>query len=556
MTAVSDAPVDSTADPLFPWLRSIEKTLINLKSNADADDSQLYQLASDCVHTFKNDIRYQNDVRFLKIWFLYMDGSSDFKSVFREMQQCNICVHNSVLYESYALFLEVKGMLREAHSVYQLGISRNAEPIERLKKRLALFYERMTAIVNACSDKKGYHSISKAYPGKVALSTLAKSIRNKVIIDIGGKKYQIIGCAGQGGFAQVFKAYVNSNPEDVVALKIQKPAFPWEFYMYRQLDMRILGRERSSFGFVHKLHLYSDYSILVSNYLSHGTLQDAINSNVVIGGSMAEVLCIYYTIELLSMLEALHASRIVHGDFKPDNLLIRYARDELTENDFHGRTGPWEDQGLCLVDWGRGIDLSLFPEKTKFTGDCRTSGFRCIEMQENKPWTFQAKGPRTRGGEGGASRLIQTASCSLKSDPLRPCLDQIRKQADDHKSLVLAYASYARKLKLENSNLVDTYGLCVIVHMMLHNSYMETEKKMSSSGSYINLPKAPFKRYWQIDLWKNLFSELLNISPDHDHIESLRSIRKSFQDYMCSKPQRIKDLKQSLVKQRQSMCSA
>ncbi|WOH05637.1 hypothetical protein DCAR_0625057 [Daucus carota subsp. sativus] len=528
MTAVSDAPVDSTADPLFPWLRSIEKTLINLKSNADADDSQLYQLASDCVHTFKNDIRYQNDVRFLKIWFLYMDGSSDFKSVFREMQQCNICVHNSVLYESYALFLEVKGMLREAHSVYQLGISRNAEPIERLKKRLALFYERMTAIVNACSDKKinssvmlksgetinpwsistitdllqkmkasiskykGYHSISKAYPGKVALSTLAKSIRNKVIIDIGGKKYQIIGCAGQGGFAQVFKAYVNSNPEDVVALKIQKPAFPWEFYMYRQLDMRILGRERSSFGFVHKLHLYSDYSILVSNYLSHGTLQDAINSNVVIGGSMAEVLCIYYTIELLSMLEALHASRIVHGDFKPDNLLIRYARDELTENDFHGRTGPWEDQGLCLVDWGRGIDLSLFPEKTKFTGDCRTSGFRCIEMQENKPWTFQ----------------------------------------------------------------VDTYGLCVIVHMMLHNSYMETEKKMSSSGSYINLPKAPFKRYWQIDLWKNLFSELLNISPDHDHIESLRSIRKSFQDYMCSKPQRIKDLKQSLVKQRQSMCSA
>lgn len=53
-----------------------------------------------------------------------MDGSSDFKSVFREMQQCNICVHNSVLYESYALFLEVKGMLREAHSAYQLGISR------------------------------------------------------------------------------------------------------------------------------------------------------------------------------------------------------------------------------------------------------------------------------------------------------------------------------------------------------------------------------------------------------------------------------------------------
>lgn len=56
------------------------------------------------------------------------------------------------------------------------------------------------------------------------------------------------------------------------------------------------------------------------------TVQDAINSNVVIGGSMEEVLCIYYTIEMLQMLETLHDTAIIHGDFKPDNLLIRYSR--------------------------------------------------------------------------------------------------------------------------------------------------------------------------------------------------------------------------------------
>lgn len=50
-----------------------------------------------------------------------------------------------------------------------------------------------------------------------------------------------------------------------------------------------------------------------------------------------------------------------------------------------------EPQGLCLVDWGRGIDLNQFPSTTQFTGDCRTSGFRCIEMKENKPWKFQAQ---------------------------------------------------------------------------------------------------------------------------------------------------------------------
>ncbi|KAA8524346.1 hypothetical protein F0562_010769 [Nyssa sinensis] len=288
---------------------------------------------------------------------------------------------------------------------------------------------------------EGYHPSGKVYSGKVSLSSLHKSARNKVI-EIGGKKYQIKGCAGQGGFAQVFKAYVNSNPDDVVALKIQKPAFPWEFYMYRQLDKRIPEKERSSFGFAHRLHLYSDYSILVSDYLSHGTLQDAINSNVVIGGFMEE----------------------------PDNLLIRYARDDLKEDGFREHTGSWRDQGLCLVDWGRGIDQSLFPAETKFKGDCRTSGFRCIEMQENVPWTFQ----------------------------------------------------------------VDTYDLCVIVHLMLHNSYMEIEKKASSDGGYVYQPKSSLKRYWQVELWKNLFTKLLNFSPSDNHKELLQNLRESFQNYILA----------------------
>lgn len=55
-------------------------------------------------------------------------------------------------------------------------------------------------------------------------------------------------------------------------------------------------------------------------------LQDVINSYLVIGQLMDEVLCIYYSIEMLRMLESLHNVGIIHGDFKPDNLLVRYAR--------------------------------------------------------------------------------------------------------------------------------------------------------------------------------------------------------------------------------------
>ncbi|XP_071939942.1 mitotic checkpoint serine/threonine-protein kinase BUB1-like [Coffea arabica] len=271
--------------------------------------------------------------------------------------------------------------------------------------------------------------------------------------------------------------------------------------------MRIPESERMNFGFAHQVHLYSDYSILVSDYLAHGTLQpgycftalnaiqDAINSNLI--------------------LETLHDAAVIHGDFKPDNLMIRYARFwsyagiflcvsflggwrtkftlEVEDKDsFYECSGPWKEQGLCRVDWGRGIDLRLLPEDAKLVGDCRTSGFRCIEMQENKPWTFQ----------------------------------------------------------------VDTYGLCVIVHMILHKSYMEIEKRPSPDGGYVYQPKTHLKRYMQVELWKNLFMKLLNTSPTEDHQSLLRNLRHSFQDYMCSNPQLIKKLKQLLVKQKNSLCSA
>ncbi|XP_076937821.1 mitotic checkpoint serine/threonine-protein kinase BUB1-like [Bidens hawaiensis] len=510
----------SGEDPLLPHLWSIKQALDKLDlSKTDGQD--VYELVSHCIQTFKHHSTYRNDIRFLKIWLIYMDFSPDHKAVFREIEQLKICLDKALLYESYALVLEGMGMLTEAHLMYQLGISRNAEPLGRLKKAHEYFLERMHSIVAAHSLPKmdgenthvnpwslsiiksllhkmnsqmskyeEYHASSKCYSGKVPLSSLNKSVRNK-IIEIGGEKYQIKGCAGKGGFAQVYKACVNSNADKVVALKIQKPPFPWEFYMYRQLDNRIQESERICFGYAHSLHLYSDYSILVSDFLAHGTLLDAINTNVCTGVSMDEVLCIHYTIEMLSMLETLHGNGIIHGDFKPDNLLMRYARGDLSEDGFETRSGPWHEQGLCLVDWGRGIDMQLFPNNVKFNGDCRTSGFRCVQMQENKPWTYQ----------------------------------------------------------------VDTYGLCVIVHLMLHNTYMEIDKKPSPDG-YSYLPKVPFKRYQKVDLWKKLFTDLLNNDNDEEHLKILGNLRKSFQDYMCSNPHLIRQLKQLLTKQRISMCSS
>lgn len=56
-----------------------------------------------------------------------MDFSPNYEAVFREIEQLKICLDKALLYESYALFLEAKGMMKEAHLVYQSGISRSLQ---------------------------------------------------------------------------------------------------------------------------------------------------------------------------------------------------------------------------------------------------------------------------------------------------------------------------------------------------------------------------------------------------------------------------------------------
>ncbi|CAL1356907.1 unnamed protein product [Linum trigynum] len=510
----------SDRDPLLQWLLSIKE------AHDGGNFSELEELVSNCIDNFKDDIKYRDDPRFLQIWLLHLESSSDFETVFKEMEKRKICIRSSLLYELYACLLEGKEMWQEAYLAYQLGISREAEPLERLKSACSLFLDRMSDRVNASSLEKidgdessrsetcinpwsdstmdnllqkikplllksdGYHLSNKAYSGKVDLSSLRASSKNKTL-ELGKRKYLIKGYTGQGRFALVFKAHDDSTPDEYVALKIQTPPFPWEFYIYRQLDKRIPDQQRSSFGFAKRMHLYSDYSVLVCDYLSHGTLHDVINSFWVVRKPMEEVLCIYYTIEMLCMLETLHDVGLIHGDFKPDNLLVRCARGELKEDDYKKRDGHWRDQGLCLIDWGRAIDLHLFPSHVEFEGSCRTSGFRCVEMQENKRWKCQA----------------------------------------------------------------DSYNLCGVAHLMLHGSYMEIERKRTSDADHVYMPRLPFRRYWNCKLWERLFKELLNNAP-HDDKMLLRDLRECFEEYLCSDPQLLRKLKDLLTKLKLFLCSA
>ncbi|CAL5072543.1 unnamed protein product [Urochloa decumbens] len=518
------------SDPILPYLRSISKAMDELGKGPQCDASALDRLKcylTECIRKYGDEYQYSTDPRLLKIWILYADVTEAFPKVYKQLEEKRMFLEHALLYESYALYLCAEGKIQEADRVYATGVSRKAEPLDHLKKTHLMFLKHLEHFVEEANvdvqpSKKlkneptvvdpwsastmnslletincdlrtfiGYHKSNKVYYGKVPLTSSLNVLRNKVI-ELGGRKYQIKGSTGSGAFAKVYKSTVDGNTEEMVALKIQSPPFPWEFYMYRQLDMRISEVERPNFGYAHEIHIFSDVSVLVCDYLPYGTLLDVINSHLVVGRYMDEVLCMYYTIEMLKILETLHNAGIIHGDFKPDNMLVCYLSGEITEETFRSETRDEQNQGLCLVDWGRGIDLKLFRAGTEFRGDCGTSGFSCVEMQEHRNWTYQ----------------------------------------------------------------VDTYGLCAIVHMMLHGAPMSVQKVPSAGGGYEYQPKAPVKRYWNVELWKKLFSTLLNAPSNGSDVATLRGLRAAFREHMCGNRQHVGKLNQMLAKQKASLCSS
>ncbi|KAI5013089.1 hypothetical protein ZWY2020_028043 [Hordeum vulgare] len=496
------------SDPILPYLWSIKETIDELRENPECYHAALEQLkiyVTECIDKYGDDYQYSTDPQLLKIWILYGDAISDFDKVYTHLEEKRMFLEDALLYESYALFLFAQGRVLEADKVYGIGISRKAEPLDHLKKMHIDFLRQLESIVEEPDEdaqpepsriqkrefsvvdpwsdstmsnlltkingdlKKltGYHKSNKIYSGKVPLTSSRNALKNKVV-ELGGRKYQIKGFSGIGAFAKLYKASVDGNTEEIVALKVQTPAFPWEFYMYRQLDMRISDIQRPSYGYAHEVHVFADVSVLVCNFLPYGTLLDAMNSRFVVGQHMDEVLCIYYTIEMLHMLETLHSVGIIHGDFKPDNILVCYPSVELTGDTFRSEN------------------------EKRFLGDCHTSGLSCIEMQEERSWTYQ----------------------------------------------------------------VDTFGLCVVAHMMLHGKEMSISKVPGTGGSYMYQPKLAFKRYWNVALWKQLFTTLLNRGSDGNHVGNLRSLRRSFQDYMCSNHQLVVNLNKLLAKQKSSLCSS
>lgn len=295
----------------------------------------------------------------------------------------------------------------------------------------------------------------------------SKANNNTAMIDFkrGNGLYCIRSILGEGGYATVYLA--ESSIGTLNALKVEKPHNIWEFYILSQIKKRLAGNDEilRSIITVSALHYFIDESYLVLNYASQGTLLDLLNLyRQKSQNSFDEELAMFFTIEIMKLVENLHSIGIIHADLKLENCMVRFISGELGDYNADGHYG-WQNKGIYLIDFGRSFDMTLLPSDTKFIANWKITSQDCYEMQQKLPWNYQA----------------------------------------------------------------DYYNIVSIINLMLFGVEMKTT--VQSDGT-IKLASS-FKRYWQQDIWREVFTVLLNSSsygtfPITSKIQKLRNILESY----------------------------
>ncbi|KAF3941620.1 hypothetical protein ABW19_dt0209422 [Dactylella cylindrospora] len=245
---------------------------------------------------------------------------------------------------------------------------------------------------------------------------------------------------------------------ELEAIKMETPVSIWEFYITRVALRRLgVGRATESIVKAHEFHLFKDEAFLVLDYFAQGTILDLVNATAAPNnlmntqsGTMDEILVMFFAVELLRTVEALHSKGILHGDLKADNCLLRLH--PVNDNEWSSKYDPaggngWNKKGMVLIDFGRGVDMRNFRKDVGFIADWKTDKQDCPEMREMRPWTYQ----------------------------------------------------------------IDYYGVAAIVHSMLFGKYIETTT-VSGDGPGKKRYKIVngMKRYWQGEIWTEMFDLLLN----------------------------------------------
>ncbi|ESQ51953.1 hypothetical protein EUTSA_v10016779mg [Eutrema salsugineum] len=140
-------------DPLSPWIECIKWVQEAFPQGGEC--SGLLVIYEQCVRKFWHSERYKDDLRYLKIWLEYAEHCADAEVIYKFLEVNDIGKTHAVYYISYALHMEFKSKVKTANEIFNLGISRNAKPMEKLNDAYKKFMVRtMTRLKTADEEPK------------------------------------------------------------------------------------------------------------------------------------------------------------------------------------------------------------------------------------------------------------------------------------------------------------------------------------------------------------------------------------------------------------------
>ncbi|KAG2189057.1 hypothetical protein INT44_004199 [Umbelopsis vinacea] len=345
------------------------------------------------------------------------------------------------------------------------------------------------------SDEDYYERTEEQLPLKASLVRLShKDLTRFVpfILRVTPYSLSIVDSLAQGGHARVFKARNIHNA--TYAVKIQLPSHTYEYCMLKRTEAA-LGPDASRFiAYPISFHLFQNASCLVMEYCSQSTLLSSVNkvrrlnsqATSIISG-LAEPLAMFLTIRLLKCVTAIHLSGYVHGDIKPDNVMLNFQKSDSQSSGNRASTvytgydnEYWALKQIKIIDFGRTLDLNLFPRGQKFTAGWATN------VHDDPPQTL-------RHGEW---------------EPW----------------------------------ILDYWGIAKVIHCLLFGQHMQV---VVVGGQWII--KQPLKRGWHTPIWRKTFNVLLNPSQHLPMTSLLRDIQEEMQTYLIRRDEQFKTRLSNMV---------
>ncbi|KAM4013950.1 mitotic checkpoint serine/threonine-protein kinase BUB1 beta isoform 2-T4 [Anomaloglossus baeobatrachus] len=138
-----------------------------------------------------------------------------------------------------------------------------------------------------------------------------------------------------------------------VAVKVDSRPVPWDFYIVQQLKERLGDAFETNFIEQSSCYLFADAFVTLYKDVDRFSVQ-AILENA---DPVVEHVAILLAYNLLSLVEKLHVAEIVHGDLRPETLLLDGRLFDLSS---------CTEMNNCLkmIDFSHSMDVRLYPALT------------------------------------------------------------------------------------------------------------------------------------------------------------------------------------------------